>query len=130
MTPQHEEALRFLTLADRDIALFVRIKNDLDVHISLVLFHAQQAVEKCLKAVLFERSIPFRRTHDLYELGQLLAARCLLPPCSKEDLSNLSPYGVTFRYDDSPVTLIGRDEAGRVVGAVRRWAGEQVGIAE
>jgi HEPN domain-containing protein len=32
------------------------------------LFHCQQAVEKCLKALLVWRNEPFRKTHDLVEL--------------------------------------------------------------
>lgn len=46
MTPQHEEALRALRLADRDIAVFERIKDVPEIHLSMVCFHAQQAVEK------------------------------------------------------------------------------------
>jgi HEPN domain-containing protein len=40
----------------------------------LALFHAQQAVEKTLKAFLSWHDIPFRKTHDLSVLGQ----QCLL----------------------------------------------------
>jgi hypothetical protein len=64
MTPHHEEALRFLRLADRDIDVLRHIGDQQDVHISMVCFHAQQAVEKSLKAVLFERQIDFSRTHS------------------------------------------------------------------
>ncbi|MGW8256832.1 MAG: HEPN domain-containing protein [Thermoguttaceae bacterium] len=35
-------------------------------------FHAQQCVEKYLKAVLQDREIPFRKTHDLNLLFDLL----------------------------------------------------------
>ena len=35
-------------------------------------FHAQQAVEKLLKAVLSSASVRYRRTHDLVELIDLL----------------------------------------------------------
>ena len=41
MTPQHEEALRALRLADRDIVVFERIKDIPDIHLSMVYFHAQ-----------------------------------------------------------------------------------------
>lgn len=34
------------------------------------LFHCQQAVEKSWKAFLIWYDVPFRRTHDLRELGQ------------------------------------------------------------
>ena len=35
MTPQHEEALRALRLADRDIAVFERIKDVPEIHLSI-----------------------------------------------------------------------------------------------
>ena len=36
MTPQHEEALRALRLADRDIAVFERIKDVPEIHLSIL----------------------------------------------------------------------------------------------
>lgn len=69
MTPQHEEALRALRLADRDIVVFERIKDIPEIHASMAGFHAQQAVEKSLKAVLYEKHVDFRRTHDLAKLA-------------------------------------------------------------
>lgn len=37
------------------------------------LFHCQQAVEKSWKALLFFQNVPFRKTHDLRELGEACA---------------------------------------------------------
>ena len=34
------------------------------------LFHCQQAVEKVWKALLFWHDVPFRKTHNLRELGE------------------------------------------------------------
>lgn len=34
------------------------------------VFHAQQAAEKSLKAFLTWHDLPFRKTHDLSEIGQ------------------------------------------------------------
>ena len=34
------------------------------------LFHCQQAAEKALKALLAWHDVPFRKTHDLAEIGQ------------------------------------------------------------
>ena len=69
MTPSHEEALRALRVADRDIAAFMKLRGDPDIHISSTCFHAQQAVEKCMKAVMFERAILFPPVHDLARLA-------------------------------------------------------------
>jgi len=62
MSPHIEEALRALRLADRDIHAFHVLKNDPDCHLSVVCFHAQQAIEKSIKAVLFSRRIEFKYT--------------------------------------------------------------------
>lgn len=37
------------------------------------LYHCQQCAEKCWKAFLTWRDLPFRRTHDLEELGTACA---------------------------------------------------------
>jgi HEPN domain-containing protein len=46
---------------------------------STLCFHAQQAVEKSLKAVLVHRGIGFPRTHNLGVLMDLLPADCSPP---------------------------------------------------
>lgn len=73
MSPHIEEAWRALGLADRDIHAFHVLKNDPECHLSVVCFHAHQAIEKALKAVLFSRRIEFKRTHNLTELTSLTA---------------------------------------------------------
>lgn len=61
-------------------------------------FHAQQAVEKLLKAALAERGIPFPRTHDLKILFQLLAE--ITDAASPfADLVDLTDFAVQLRYD-------------------------------
>ena len=49
MKPHIEEALLSLRLADRDIKAFEVLRSNPDVHQSVALFHAQQAVEKPLR---------------------------------------------------------------------------------
>ncbi|HLF88313.1 MAG TPA: HEPN domain-containing protein [Anaerolineales bacterium] len=72
MKPHIEEAYRALVLADRDITAFEILKKSKDAHIAIVGFHAQQAIEKSLKAVLFAHQIEFDRSHDLVKLAGLL----------------------------------------------------------
>jgi HEPN domain-containing protein len=63
-------------------------------------FHAQQAVEKLLKALLSQRGIKYPRTHDLEKLVlQLLNAGENLP-ATPLALKELNGYAVQFRYDD------------------------------
>lgn len=53
MQPHIDEAWRSLRLADRDITAFHILRSDPAAHVSTINFHAQQAVEKSLKAVLY-----------------------------------------------------------------------------
>lgn len=63
-----------------------------------VCFHAQQAVEKSLKAVLLFRRIEFPFTHDLEELVETFEqAGVKLPPDLRE-VGTLTPYAVESRY--------------------------------
>ena len=122
-----DQARRFLALADRDIKAFMVLKNAPEITLVTVCFHAQQAVEKSLKAVLILYGIEFRKTHDLYELAYLLLDNLITPPFTPEELGRLTPYAVTFRYDDQEIETVTRDESEIMMEAIRRWAGEQVG---
>ncbi len=64
----------------------------------IVSFHAQQAAEKSLKAVLIRHQVVFGKTHDI---GQLLS---LVEPVAPDlgarasGAEALTPYAVGFRY--------------------------------
>ena len=70
-------------------------------------FHCQQAVEKALKALLAWHDVPFRKTHDLAEIGQ----QCVTLDASLEPLcrraEQLTTFAWIFRYpgdlEDPPV---------------------------
>ena len=83
-------------------------------------------MEKSLKAVLTTHGIAFRRTHDLGELLDLLAdAGKPLPPHA-DNLDELNPYAVEFRYGLVDPLGLDRTRTAQWVEAVRRWAGEQI----
>jgi HEPN domain-containing protein len=74
----------------------------------IVGFHAQQAVEKALKAVLAVRGVEFPFTHSLRALAELSTnAGAPLPP-ELSEVDRLTPFGVGLRYgaldDLVPVT--------------------------
>ena len=126
MQPHIEEAWRSLRLADRDITAFDILKEQPAAHVSIVNFHAQQAVEKALKAVLYAFKIEFDRTHDLVKLGVLLDEHNLTLPVSQDQLRLLNPFAVTFRYDDMEIEAIAQGSVDFVVAEVRGWAEAQV----
>jgi HEPN domain-containing protein len=80
-------------------------------------FHAQQCIEKYLKAVLISRRIPVEKIHDL----EVLLDRCLevypLWEPMRDDLQMLTQYAVQFRY---PGENADREEARKAVQAMQR----------
>ena len=65
----------------------------------IIGFHAQQALEKLLKAVLCFHGIAYRRTHDLAELIDLLKDNGVSCPDQVEQGRRLTPFATVFRYD-------------------------------
>jgi HEPN domain-containing protein len=61
-------------------------------------FHAQQAAEKSMKALLTWRDVPFRKVHDLGELGRQCAAidPTLEAVCRRAE--GLTVFAWAFRY--------------------------------
>jgi len=67
-----------------------------------VCFHAQQTVEKVLKALLTVYGTPFPKTHDLARLVQLLPSKvdlCL----DRHALAELTYFAVGSRYPTGPI---------------------------
>lgn len=62
-------------------------------------FHAQQAAEKYLKAILAIHGMDIPRTHDLEELQLLCAEFIREPDFNLLALEELSDYAVSVRYD-------------------------------
>ena len=75
-----------------------------------VCYHAQQCVEKYLKAVLVLEGIDFPKTHDLEKLMTLLPAD-LRPEISSEEQARLTEYATGARYpgwDEIPMAAARR----------------------
>jgi HEPN domain-containing protein len=69
-----------------------------------VVFHCQQTVEKVFKAFLTYHDQPFRKTHNLEELGE--ACLRLDPSLAHlvDEAVPLSEYAWVFRYPGEPET--------------------------
>jgi HEPN domain-containing protein len=63
-----------------------------------VMFHAQQAAEKSMKAFLAWHDVPFRKTHNLDELGQQCAALDATLAAVAHEAAPLTEYAWKFRY--------------------------------
>jgi len=81
-------------------------------------FHAQQCVEKYLKAFLTFKSIDFPKTHDVGELLALISESAR-PQLAVEEQRRLTAYATVTRYpgDYEPIPL---SEARRAAAVARR----------
>jgi len=90
-------------------------------------FHAQQAVEKALKAWCAHRSITYPLTHDLSELLSLLRE----DGCTVEafnDLLRFNAFAVLFRYEalDEEAPNFDRERVVGEIDALLAHVAEQV----
>lgn len=122
MRPHLEEAWRALRLASHDVHAFHVLRRDPDTHPAVVGFHAQQAIEKLFKGVLFSRQIEFTRTHNLAELTSLLRRDDLEVPVSDDKLLRLNPFAVAFRYDEMDIEFTDSEEIADCIATIREWA--------
>ena len=83
-----------------------------------IVFHSQQAAEKSLKAFLSWHRIPFRKTHNLVELGE---ACCQIDQSLELLLRRAAPlteYAWKFRYPGDPEEATA-EEAGTALATAR-----------
>ncbi|KAF0152862.1 MAG: HEPN domain-containing protein [Ignavibacteria bacterium] len=103
------KVMRWIQYAEEDIKL---AEHSLTLESScpyrLTAYHAQQCVEKYLKAVLVHHQIDFPYTHSITRLLELLQP--VLSSTEYSDAEMLSAYAITTRYpgEDEEVT---KDEA-------------------
>jgi HEPN domain-containing protein len=114
-----EEWLRFAQ-SDLEIA---RIERPPDVMLEGLCFHAQQAAEKAIKAVLIANSTPFPKTHNLRILLDLLPDNLDIPD-EVQEATILTDYSVMTRYPGA-IEPVEEDEywdAIHLAAAVVSWA--------
>jgi len=122
MQPENGSPADWIRRAKGDLAL-ARLPITGDLVLEDLCFHAQQAAEKSIKAVLTAAGISFPKTHNLYALFDLLPEGTQLP---HEDarVARLTEYAVAARYPgtDEPLTEEERNEAVHLAESVLRWA--------
>ncbi|MCH8343745.1 MAG: HEPN domain-containing protein [Planctomycetes bacterium] len=93
-------------------------------------FHAQQAAEKYLKAVLAERVTRFPKVHDLTRLLDLIDPAINELTVMRADLDALSRLSVQVRYPGFSADSAKAEEAGRIAATVRRICRRELGLEE
>lgn len=124
-----ESVAKMLLFAAREDAKALHALSGMpEISDAILGFHAQQSIEKALKAVLSTNAIAFRRTHDIAELLDLTSDHALPAPPFAESLDDLNPFAVEARYGLIDPGTLDRARACDRVDAVLNWAAAQVGL--
>ncbi len=101
MTPS-DQAQLLLRKAAQDLAVLDKLIDDPSIDDETLGFHAQQAAEKAIKALLALAECDYPRSHNIGLLLDLLNSNGLALPSNADALAALTPFGTVFRYDDLP----------------------------
>jgi len=115
-------AVLMLLSAQQDVTACRVLSAAADVADTIVGFHAQQACEKSLKAVLSAAGIETPRTHDLVRLMDLASEGGRPVPADCAWIDELNPYAVQARYGLVQGGSLDRERALAAAEAVLAWA--------
>jgi HEPN domain-containing protein len=122
MPPEPGSPADWLRFAESDLDV-AKARGGPRVLPEMLCFHAQQAVEKSLKAVLLAKQVEFPKTHNLKVLLDLIPPT-VPPPPEADCTAALSDYAVSSRYpgEYEPVSEEEYQEAVRLADAAVAWA--------
>jgi len=125
--PELEEAMLLLRKAHEDAHAVEKLASDPGIADSVVGFHAQQAAEKAMKAVLASCGDEFPWTHDLRHLMDRLEGIAMPLPDSLSEVRTLAPWAVEFRYGETIDDQLDRERALVLARDIVAWAETSVG---
>ncbi len=125
--PELEEAQLLLRKAREDADAVEKLASDEGIADSVVGFHAQQAAEKAMKAVLVSCGDEFPWTHDLRHLMDRLEGIATPLPDSLCEVRTLAPWAVEFRYGETIDDQLDREQALMLARDIIAWAEAAVG---
>lgn len=128
--PREDDPRLWLRFACEDLTVAKGLEQFGAIAMRHRWWHAQQAAEKALKAVLLHRRIPFPRTHDVRALASMLPPP-LTVPVSKAALSLLTAAAIEGRYpsdapDPDPQMIA--DAVGHAIRLVS-WAEHELAVS-
>lgn len=117
------EAAVLARKAENDAKAMRLLAPDQEISDEIIGFHAQQAVEKWLKAVLGSLGIEFEYTHDLHRLIAEVTAAVGEFPFEVPQVVALTEHAVPLRYDEILDTEpLDRAATVALVADVGKWA--------
>jgi HEPN domain-containing protein len=103
------------------------LAGNADISDEIVGFHAQQAIEKWLKAVMLSHGLEEARIHDLGRLLEILGKADIPLPPGADWLDALSIYAVPLRYSDLlDIEPLDRQATIALVEEIGGWAADQL----
>jgi len=117
------EALILARKARDDAAAMRELAGNPEISDEIIGFHAQQAVEKWLKAVLGSSGVDFEYTHDLRRLIAEVQAAVGKFPFEIAEVVALTEHAVPLRYDEIlDAEPLDRDATVTLVNELGSWA--------
>ena len=93
------------------------LQADEDPNYDAACFHAQQCIEKLIKALLIHHSVAPPRIHNLERLYELLTPLYPEVELDVDELRELTGVGMAARYPSDPAD---REDAGQAVAICQR----------
>jgi len=94
-----EHSTMMLVMAEKDLKALRGMLDSDTFEDEVFGFHAQQTVEKALKAWLSLIGADYPKTHDIEELLAILGDHGIQSPPRFSELTNLTDFAVQFRYE-------------------------------
>ncbi|MBI4646653.1 MAG: HEPN domain-containing protein [Bacteroidia bacterium] len=119
----NNEIEKWLISSVGDLTLAKKGKISKKIPYEPLCFHAQQAAEKGLKAILIFKNKEFEKTHSIARLLELINETGLdIPPAMKETIS-LTRFATRMRYptNEIPVTQKEYKEVIKLAEKVLKW---------
>lgn len=120
-------AQSLLEKAAGDEATLLALIESQEVPDEAIGLHAQQAVEKALKAALAFRGVRYPFTHDIDRLVELAQADGLVLSASLREAGQLTPWALAHRYESAPSPGAERKDMLALASEAVSWARRLMG---
>jgi HEPN domain-containing protein len=123
MNANDERLKAWIEKADHDLGTAIVINQHIPEYSDTLAFHCQQATEKYIKCLLEKNLIPFKKSHDLRYLLDLLDDAISIDKDLYEKIMKLNAFGVEVRYPDIRIdlTMKDREESIEIVRIFREF---------